>query len=329
MYIIARASLFTYEEGRLTNATAMPWKPDEEESAYLSAVAERILQSDASRTTQLPEGSPDAEVLQQFVKTSFAEAVRPLISEWDNRLQEQNVHLDETDLAIFSFEMENAPCLCVACLQWKKAILHRDELNEDGQMISRLQKTGRIMPAPGGREASGMVINLSDGKIVLRDTKISLDGETMNLFSDVLIELKDTKSEKASVEAVHAALREFAPGPEMTPIIKREMDRSIEETGTIDVQEVADRIFRAEPEHETKVTQVMEKIQEEQVEPVIPVENKRVRASLQKLKIRTDTGISITLPRELAEDAGAFAVVNNEDGSISIVMGRISEIRTE
>ena len=70
-------------------------------------------------------------------------------------------------------------------------------------------------------------------------------------------------------------------------------------------------------------------IQEEQLEPVIPVENKRVVAQLQRVKIKTDNGISITLPRELADDENSFAVVENGDGTISIIINKVQELKTE
>ena len=70
-------------------------------------------------------------------------------------------------------------------------------------------------------------------------------------------------------------------------------------------------------------------MREEALEPVIPVENKRVVAQLQRVKIRTDNGVSITLPRELADDENSFAVVNNDDGTISIIISRVQTLKTE
>ena len=62
---------------------------------------------------------------------------------------------------------------------------------------------------------------------------------------------------------------------------------------------------------------------------MIPVENKRVMAQLAKLKIKTDNGISISLPRMLADDENSFAVVNNDDGTMSIIISRVQELKTE
>ena len=39
--------------------------------------------------------------------------------------------------------------------------------------------------------------------------------------------------------------------------------------------------------------------------------------------------VSITLPRELADDERSFSVVRNDDGTISIIIGQVQEIRTE
>ena len=52
-------------------------------------------------------------------------------------------------------------------------------------------------------------------------------------------------------------------------------------------------------------------------------------AQLQKVKIKTDNGISISLPRTLADDENSFAVINNPDGTISIVINKVQELRTE
>ena len=128
------------------------------------------------------------------------------------------------------------------------------------------------------------------------------------------------------LQAVAQAIAEAAPSemdtPMLTPMVKRAMSKSIEEKGVIDVKDVAEEVFRSDPEREAIIEQVARQIQEEQLEPVIPVENKRVVAQLQRVKIKTDNGISITLPRELADDENSFAVVENGDGTISIIINK-------
>ena len=151
-----------------------------------------------------------------------------------------------------------------------------------------------------------------------------------------LLRIEDTdqvRSTKEAVQAVAQAIAEAAPvemdTPMLTPMVKRAMSKSIEEKGVIDVKDVAEEVFRSDPEREAIIEQVARQIQEEQLEPVIPVENKRVVAQLQRVKIKTDNGISITLPRELADDENSFAVVENGDGTISIIINKVQELKTE
>ena len=153
------------------------------------------------------------------------------------------------------------------------------------------------------------------------------------LFAQALFAMAETKSTKEAVQAVAQAIAEAAPvemdTPMLTPMVKRAMSKSIEEKGVIDVKDVAEEVFRSDPEREAIIEQVSRQIQEEQLEPVIPVENKRVVARLQRVKIKTDNGISITLPRELADDENSFAVVENGDGTISIIINKVQELKTE
>ena len=90
-----------------------------------------------------------------------------------------------------------------------------------------------------------------------------------------------------------------------------------------------EEVFRSDPEREAIIEEVSRQMQEEAVASVIPVENKRVMTQLQKLKIKTDNGISISLPRMLADDENSFAVVNNDDGTMSIIISRVQELKTE
>ena len=166
------------------------------------------------------------------------------------------------------------------------------------------------------------MVNLSTGDIRLRDAQVLTNVGNRALFAQALFAMAETKSTKEAVQAVAQAIAEAAPvemdTPMLTPMVKRAMSKSIEEKGVIDVKDVA-----------AIIEQVSRQIQEEQLEPVIPVENKRVVAQLQRVKIKTDNGISITLPRELADDENSFAVVENGDGTISIIINKVQELKTE
>ena len=84
MNIIARAALYIYDGSSL--APIFPEKvskPCDEAAAYLSAVADKIMASDGSRTTCVEPNSAQEEMLRRFAVTPFPEAADALMRSMD------------------------------------------------------------------------------------------------------------------------------------------------------------------------------------------------------------------------------------------------------
>lgn len=332
MNIIARAAVAIYDGSALSPLfPGKASKPDDEEAAYLSAVADKLSRADASRTTCVEPGSVQESLLRNFLQAPFHDAADALLRCMDESLQTLEIPREGFDLAVFSFEQDGDPFLCVAYLPYRSALVHQADTDEAGVITTRILPHGTVLPQPGAKGCAGFVINLSTGDIRLRDADVLTNVGNRALFAQALFTMAATRSTKDAVKAVTEVIEQAAPVDveTITPVLKRAMSKSIEEKGVIDVQDVAEEVFRSDPEREAIIAQVSRQMQEEQIEPVIPVENKRVVAQLSRVKVKTDTGISITLPRELADDERSFSVVRNDDGTISIIIGQVQEIRTE
>jgi len=333
MNIIARAAVYIYDGSAASPIfPAKPGKPADETGAYLSAIAEKLMTSDTSRTTCVEPGSAQEELLRRFGYTPFGEAADALMRGMDESMQALEIPRSGFDMAIFSFDKDNDPHLCVVQLPYRHAMVHQVENGDEG-FSTEILEHGFVLPLAGSKAYSGFVVNLSTGDIRLRDAQVLTNVGNRILFSEALFAMAQTRTTKESVQVVTEMIAQAAP-PEMTeqelrPAVKRAMAKSIEEKGVIDVQDVAQEVFRSDPEREAIIEEVSRQMQEEAVAPVIPVENKRVMTQLQKLKIKTDNGISITLPRMLADDENSFAVVSNDDGTISIIISRVQELKTE
>lgn len=333
MNIIARAAVYIYDGSPASPIfPARPGKPADETGAYLSAIADKLANSDTTRTTCVEPGSAQEELLRRFGYTPFGEAADALMRGMDESMQALEIPRAGFDMVIFSFDRDNDPHLCVAQLPYRRAMVHQIEM-EDEQANTQIQEHGYVLPLSGSKAFSGFVVNLSTGDIRLRDTAVLTNVGNRMLFSEALFAMAQTRSTKEAVQMVSEMIAQAAP-PDMTeqelkPAVKRAMAKSIEEKGVIDVQDVAEEVFRSDPEREAIIEEVSRQMQEEAVAPVIPVENKRVMTQLAKLKIRTDNGISISLPRTLADDENSFAVVNNDDGTMSIIISRVQELKTE
>ena len=334
MNIIARAAVYIYDGGALSPVfPARAGKPADEAAAYLSAIADKLQFSDTSRTTCVEPGSAQEELLRRFGSTPFQEAADALMRGMDESMQTLEIPREGFDMVIFSFERDNDPWLCVAQLPYRRAMAHAVEAGEDGAIATQLTPLGFALPAAGSKAYAGFVVNLSTGDIRLRDTQTLTNVGSRQLFSEALFAMARTRTTKESMQAVSEVIEQAAPpdmaGQTLKPALKRAMAKSIEEKGVIDVQDVAEEVFRSDPEREAIIETVSRQMQEEAIEPVIPVESPRVMNQLQKVRIRTDNGISITLPRMLADDENSFAVVQNDDGTISIIINRVQTLKTE
>ncbi len=332
MNIIARAAIYIYDGSPLSPIFPNQFgKPDDQAGEYLSQIADKLLSGDASRTTCVEPGSAQEELLRRFSFTPFAEAAQALMCSMDESMQALEIPRSGFDMAIFSFDKDDEPHLCVAQLPFRSAMVHQADVQEES-IVTQLFPHGAVLPPPGSKAYSGFVVNLSTGDIRLRDTTALTNVGNRKLFSEALFAMAKTRTTKEAVAVVTEAIEQAAPdmpSQEIRPAVKRAMEKSIEEKGVIDVQDVAAEVFRSDPEREMLIEQVGRQIQEESLEPVIPIESKRVVAQLQKVKIKTDTGISITLPRTLADDENSFAVVSNPDGTISIIINKVQELKTE
>ena len=325
MLIISRAALLPYDGGE---ASCRAFAPDAEEGAYLSTLAEQILASDASRKTALQD--EEDERLSRFGRAPFEEAAGALLSDMHGALRAAEVPEGDFCLGAFAFLYAEEPHLCVCRITWQSVLLQRMDLDEGGVRQARIAPSPWGMPRAGGKDTAGFVVNLTTGDIRLKDVNVVTAEGNRALFAELFFSMRETVTEKAALKAVRTALQEAAP-PEMEaaePTILRALAQAAEQ-GEIRVEAVAREVFADEPECEALVSAVQERVAEQAAPAVIPVESPKIVRRLQTLRLRTDTGIALSVPQQLAEDAARFSVINNPDGTISIFLGHISELRTD
>ena len=146
MNIIARAAIFIYDGSPISPIfPAKAGKPSDDAGEYLSSVAEKLMNSDTSRTTYVAEGSAQEELLRQFTFKPFMEAASALIASMDESLQALEIVREGYDMVIFTFDRDNEPHLCVAQLPYRRAVVHQVENGEEG-LSTMLLSHGTVLP---------------------------------------------------------------------------------------------------------------------------------------------------------------------------------------
>ena len=154
MNIIARAALYLYDGSQ--TAPIFPdkvGKPGDEAAAYLSTVADKLMASDGSRTTCVEPSSAQEEMLRRFILTPFQEAADALMRSMDETMQALEIPREGFDMAIFSFEKDGNPHLCVAQLPYRGAMVHRLDVAEDGTTGTQVVPLARCSRCRAARAA--------------------------------------------------------------------------------------------------------------------------------------------------------------------------------
>jgi broad specificity polyphosphatase/5'/3'-nucleotidase SurE len=107
---------------------------------------------------------------------------------------------------------------------------------------------------------------------------------------------------------------------------KRIIKEEIEDTGSVSVDSVSQKLYGTIPEIKEEFDKKMEKYHMEK-ETVTP-QSERTTKKFEKQYLKTDTGIEINIPMEQYQDVEQVEFITNPDGTISVLIKNINKITT-
>ena len=104
------------------------------------------------------------------------------------------------------------------------------------------------------------------------------------------------------------------------------MKKEIQESGSLNVEKISEKIYGDTPEIQEEFDAKMEKyhMNKAEVTPKSQATTKR----FEKQYLKTDTGIEINIPMEQYQDASQVEFITNPDGTISVLIKNINRIST-
>ena len=173
-----------------------------------------------------------------------------------------------------------------------------------------------------------MILRKTDSLCFIHDIPVTAGGEKQRLFHNLLYTFEEKKTVKEVVKAVEDTVRAVAPElpqNEQAAMVKQALSTSIEESGTIDIGRICETLFPDTPAQSEVFTR---QISDYGVQEITPVPKPEQLPSLDKMRITTDAGISISLPLSLAQDPDAFEIQDHSDGTHSIIIRNVQKIKT-
>lgn len=232
-----------------------------------------------------------------------------------------------SDILISDFTLDNNQFIGILLYENQIAYTHHVS-NSAGKIKNEIINHYSILPNPTQKISAYAFINLTNFEIKVLEKKIFINGKDVNILEDTLLECKTIISEKSTINILKKAAERIAKnndvdGLEIVVKAKNYIGQNAESNNFIEPSEMSKEIFYNSLKMQNEFLNEVEK---NGVEKRVNV-NQKYASKISKLhKIKTDTGIEISIPSTYLQNNDFVEFTNNIDGTISIQLKNISNI---
>ncbi len=294
---------------------------NDETESFITRHLMKIFESSSSSDAIFKEEASLPKVLEMPLDAEAFTRLSHEMAEVFYRYMTEYGTIPSGDLILTSFMMDGGNYLGIFKLNYKEEFTHFVEHNEAG-VVARIIKHKGIFPSASKQVDEGVIINTDNLEVIL------LDG-TKSKYLSLLFDLEPALSVKETIKAIEKVATKVIEEHYDNPVsalteLKNNISESIARTQTIPVQEIMEQTFGSDEEVFESCTMKMEEygIKEAKIEIADP----KITNKFASQKLKTDTGIELKFPTHLFKDPDFIEVVNNPNGTLSIVLKNISQI---
>lgn len=211
----------------------------------------------------------------------------------------------------------------IVLLPRKLAFVH--EVGADANDICRLDAT---LPNPSQKVASYVLVDAETGAIDFHDKERSVGGASTMVIPERFLQCTSEASSHEVIDEVSVIVRDVAEEFGLTPAVEVSRAKAVV-ARVADVDEsfapadVGRAVFEDRPDVQRRFE---ERVREAELPEEAPVRRGVANRLTKSHRIRTDTGVEITFPSELADRPGYLDFETGPDGRISITIGNVAKI---
>lgn len=232
-----------------------------------------------------------------------------------------------TDFLMIEFNQDEVNYIGFLLLPNSICYTHK-VVQEAGVLSNSLLRFYAVLPSITQKIDGFAFINADDNTVRYNDIKRFIDGRDKFIISDVLLDCAKTISSKDALKAVKAAISEVSEkgGKNSSAVIAKAkvyLADNAEVSTKVNTEEMSYTIFSGDEE---LMQEFQQEIKDKGVPTVINVRQDYALREGKKHKIKTDTGIEISVPAEYFNNRDYIEFKNNIDGTISISIKNIEKI---
>lgn len=281
----------------------------------------KIFESSASSEAVFNEA---ASLPSQFdaplTRENFVALSNEIAGEFYRYLQEYD-NIPNGDLVLTSFIMDGENYFGILKLNYKEEYTHYVE-QADGNIVTKIIKNKGIVPGGSKQVDEGLIVSTDSLKTVILDN-------SKGKYLAHLFDLEPALSVKETIKAIEKVATKVIEEHYDNPIsamteLKNNITESIARTQTIPVEEIMEKTFGQD---EAVFNSCIEHIEEFGIkEAKVEVTDNKISNKFASQKLKTDTGFEIKMPTHLFKDPDFIEIINEPNGTISIVLKNISQL---
>ncbi len=275
---------------------------------------EAVFKEDAKFNEFLLNGPMDDET---FIKFSQE------VANWFYKYMEEYGTIQSGDLVITSFLIDSSSYIGIFKLNYREEFTHFVEQTESDIMAKIIKNKGIF---PQSKSVNEGVIISTDSFVVTMLDKSKAD------YLEHLFDIETKPSTTETIKALETVATDviehhYDNTLDAMTELKHNITESINESQEIPIKKVMEKTFGKDEEVMEHCMQRMEEygILDANVE----VTDNKISNKFSQQKLKTDTGVEIKLPTSIFKDPDFVEVINEPNGTISILIKNISQIASK
>lgn len=269
------------------------------------------------------------KLVKNFSEENLVEISKKM-AEFLYKIMNSNVTIPAADFAAVTFQIKGILHMALLKLNYKESFVHMTQ-TEEGSNVNSIIKYKSTLPASASKLSEAVIINLKDYSINIIEKRYEINGEKCNYLSEIYLKCETAMSSKSKLDIVTRAVEQinkkhFPEKPVKQMEAKRIIREEIEKDGTINVEEISEKIYGEVPEVKEEFDLKMEKYHMEKAK--VTPQSEKTTKKFEKQYLKTDTGIEINIPMEQYQDVNQVEFITNADGTISVLIKNINRIST-
>ena len=289
---------------------------------YLRKKIERVF-SDEAKTGQFNSENPFLDHLKGDLLSNSVK----IANFWKEEFSISE-NLKTNDLIFIEFERNGVEHFAFLRISLRENLTHIGLESE-----SPLKITQNNLPGAGSAPDEALIVNLQTQKYHLIEKRIKHNGAFLNYFSDNLLQVTPAISAKKSIKAVEQTAQKIADkfhqgDFQFQSKVKSAIFNNLEEDNELSPEKLADQLF------DNNLTARLNFV--DQLKEVIPdkisfdeIDSSRQLKKFENQKLSLSNGIELIVPNAIYEDAESVEFIQNENGTYSILIKNIEDIKSK